>query len=112
MRNAGLEVKEWPDHRERLSRHMFILDTIRDYNKFVAEAMVRWITGPSDKSAEHLKKFQENIDDYKGSAFYTIFTEEEKQKYEEIVIKSDDEIMKEVGNMEGDLTKVFGTGRK
>ena len=77
---------------------MFILDLIRDFNKFTAETMVAWTTS-AIKDKETWEQLHGIINRYKRSALYTIFTEEEKEKYKDSFVRTDDEIMAEVANM-------------
>jgi len=77
---------------------MFILDLIRDFNKFVAETMVKWTTSAT-KDRETWEQLHAIIERYKRSALYTIFTEEEKEKYQDSFVKTDSEILAEVARM-------------
>lgn len=76
---------------------MFILDLIRDYNKFVQETMVTWLLC-HNKTEETLEQLRVIIEKYKKNTLYTIFTEAEEERYKEDLGKTDDEIMSMVAN--------------
>ncbi len=79
-------------------RHMFILDTIREFNSFVATTMIQWYTSP-DRTQETWDSIQGIIDRQRGIIMYTGFTEEEKYKYQSKIINNDDNIIAKVATM-------------
>jgi hypothetical protein len=100
MRLDGVDPTSWSKAKERLLRHMFILDLIRDYNKVMTETMISWMTSPAEcRSRETLDVLHDTMDKYKKSALYTIFTAEEKEKYQDNLVSTDEEIMAKVARM-------------
>lgn len=77
---------------------MFILDKIRDFNKFAAETMVSWTLFPN-KDKETMDHLRGIIEKYKKSALYTVFTEDEKAKYQEELINTDEAILQRVAEL-------------
>ena len=98
MRLTGVDVSSWSNAKERLLRHMFILDLIRDFNRFASETIIAWCISPN-RDQKTWDTIHDTIEKYKKSALYTIFTEEEKEKYKDNLVNSDAEIMKRVSQM-------------
>lgn len=100
MRLDGVDLSSWSTAKERLLRHMFILDLIREYNKFISETMITWMLSPLEvRSQETLEVLRGTIEKYKKSVLYTIFTAEEKEKYQDELVKTDEAIMNRVAKM-------------
>lgn len=91
-------MSSWSSAKERLLRHMFILDLIRDFNKFVSEALVQFLLSPN-RSTETLDQLRDIIEKQQKSALYAIFTEEEKQRYKDEIVNTDEAIMARVANL-------------
>jgi len=98
MRLEEKDISSWSTAKEKLLRHMFILDLIRDFNKFYSETMITWLLAPS-KDKETWDKLHGIIEKHKRSALYTIFTEEEREKYDRELVNSDDAILARVANL-------------
>lgn len=79
---------------------MFILDLIREYNKFMSETTVSWMLSPPEcRTQETLEQLRVTIEKYKKSALYTIFTAEEKEKYKDELVHTDEAILSRVAQM-------------
>jgi len=102
MRLDGIDVSSWSNAKEKLLRHMFILDLIREFNKFAYATAVQWdLSLVRDK--ETLDRLRGTIDKYKKSVLYTIFTEEEKDRYKEELVETDEAILARVGKMSAEI---------
>ena len=77
---------------------MFIMDNIREYNSFVAATMVQWYTSPV-QTKETWDALQQIIERQRGIIMYTGFTEEEKNKYQDKIVSTDESILSKVANM-------------
>ena len=102
MRNMGIETKDWSDTRERLSRHMFMFDIIREYNQFVSQATLQWLTSSSEKGPDQVRTFEEAMDDYKDATLYSIYTGEAKKKNR----TNEEDIMERVANLSEDINEL------
>ena len=98
----GIEVKDWSDARTRVSRQMFIFDIIREYNQFISKSTVTWLTSPAEKRSEHLKAFEEAMDDYRDATMYSVHIGQAKKKKED----SEDSILERVANLNEDITEL------
>lgn len=98
MSLSGVDVSLWSDAKERLLRHMFILDLIREFNTFACECISRWIVQPA-RDKETLEHLRGIIEKHKKSALYIIFTEEEKDKYSSEIVNTDEAIMSRVAGL-------------
>jgi len=98
MRLGGVDVSSWSKAKENLLRHMFILDLIRDFNKFVSETTVSFYTSPY-RDEETSKRLRDIIEKQKKSSLYTIFTAEEKERYQNEIVNTDEAIMQRVARM-------------
>lgn len=104
MRNKGIEIKDWPIHRQQVSLRLFIADLLKDFDKFVSETVITWSTMPLDRTPELTTVVQETIDDYRSSALYsTLVDKDAALRRKEKKQRREKEIMDKVANMSGDI---------
>ena len=103
MRNQGVEIKDWPLHRQQLSVRFFISDLLREHNIFVAETMRAWHISP-DKNRENAQAINETIDDHRSYTLYNNFVDKSNKKKSKE--ESDKEILNRVANLSEDINEL------